>query len=375
MRYIRLLTPFVIVILVISVSLVYGQATVSSSAAGGWDAPTPISDPTWDYPRFLSMNDDATCVTALLPYSGSGDNNRHVVVKELVGGVWQPSTVIAENGRFSQDPFQWMPQYTHPVMSGDGSTIAYVGWTGETFGVYIVDRLPGGGWSAPTLLNTGLANVHYWISLSQDGKTLALASYSFFGVDHVYVTTRSVEGWSVLTCVSAESGPLEGGGMPALSGDGQKLVYIQNARVTFVQRVNGQWSQPVQITQNNHWEGDSVDYPQLSRDGRAVFYWLVHLNGSVMQNQNLHILRWNGSGWSAPQQVNTGPVIPITDVSRQPAAADRQATRLIFSRPITISEPDMGDVVIASHLEMAEWRGDDVWQESRLIEAEGVYNH
>ena len=71
-----------------------------------------------------------------------------------------------------------MPQYTHPIISGDGNTIVYVGYTGTTFAAYIVNRLPAVA-GTPQLLDTGLANTHYWISLSQDGNTLALASYSF----------------------------------------------------------------------------------------------------------------------------------------------------------------------------------------------------
>ena len=369
-------------ILLLCVAICLAPATQERAHAfpaepAGWGAPAPIGDPAWGYPRFASLNDDATRLVTLLPYSGSGDSSRHVVLSEFSSGAWQPSTVIAENGHYSHDSFQWMPQYTHPLISGDGNTIVYVGYTGTTFAAYVIDRLPGGGWSPPALVPAGLANVHYWISLSQDGKTLALASYSFMGIDHVYVLTRSNGGWSAPVRISAESGPLQGGGSPSLSADGTKLVYIQNARVVFVERVGGQWSAPQQLT-NNDWGEYQVEFPQISGDGRAIQYWLVRLvpDGSayVRTDQDLYLLRRAGGAWSAPQKVTATPTLPIHDVSSEPAAMNREATRLLYSRPITTTDPLLGSYVYASHLEIAEWR-DDAWRESRLVDAQAVYQH
>lgn len=241
-----------------------------------------------------------------------------------------------------------------------------------------MDRLPGGGWSAPALIDTGLGNTHYWISLSQDGRTLALASYSLFmGVDHVYVVTRAVSGWSALVRVSAESGPLEGGHNPSLSADGRKLVYIQNARATFTELIDGRWTAPVQLTTNNHWEGDQVEYPQMSGDGRAVIYWLTHNEGETLVSQDLYVLRRTAGAWAAPEKVNTLPNIPITGVSRAPAAANREATRLIYARAISTggaAGPLSPNYVSSSDLLISEWR-DGAWQEAALVTSDGwTYN-
>jgi hypothetical protein len=344
----------------------------------GWGAATPVGDAEWpSYLRYFSLNDDATRLVALNPNSGGDDNSRHILATERVGGIWQAPVVIAQNGTYSDASMQWLPQRTHPLMSGDGNTIVYVGYTGMTFGAYVVDRLPGGGWSAPALLNTGLSNTHYWISLSQDGATLALSDYPFLGIQHIYVMTRQVGDWSGPVQVTAESGLIEGGGMPSLSADGTKLVYIQNARVTFVERVGGLWGAPQQLTTNNWWEY-TAEFPQISGDGRAIQYWLVRLvpagSAYIRADQDLYLLRRASSAWSAPQKVTATPTLPIHDVSSEPAAMNREATRLLYSRPITATDPFLGSYVYASHLEIAEWQ-EGAWHEARLVDAQGVYQH
>jgi len=239
------------------------------AAATTWSAPTVIYDEPWPDPLRFSLDDSATRLVALIPYSGSSETSRTIVVSELVGGTWQEPTVIAQNGAYSDAPVQTLPQQTHPVISGSGDAIAYVGYTGATFGAYIVDRLPGGGWGVPALVPTGLANTHYWISLSQGGNTLALCDYPFLGVQQVYVLTRQAGVWSAPQLI----GP---GGNPSLSADGTKLVYVRNGRATFTELVAGAWTTPQAVTANDPGEF-FVEYPQMSGDGRGIHYWLVSL--------------------------------------------------------------------------------------------------
>ena len=340
------------------------------TAPAGWGAPTVIYDESWPDPLRASLNDDATRLVALIPHSGSDDNSRHIVVSEYAGGAWQEPVVIAQNGAHSDAPMQWLPQQTHPVISGDGSTIAYVGYTGSTFGAYIVDRLPGGGWGAPALLNTGLANTHYWISLSRDGNTLALCDYPFLGTQQVYVLTRQAGVWSAPQLIGA-------GGNPSLSADGTKLTYVSNGRAAFAEQIIGQWTAPQQLTGNDP-ASFFVEYPQLSGDGRAIHYWLVTLvpEGSALVRtaQDLFVLRREGSGWSAPGKVTATPILP-SSVTEGPAASDRYATRLIYTRPITTTDPGDGHTyVYASHLEVSEGTT-NTWQTSRLVEANGYGNY
>ena len=340
------------------------QGPAEPDAPAGWGSPTAVSATGWPELLYFSINNDATRLVGLERWNSSDDHDHNVVVSEYAGGAWQPPTVIAANGVYATGNFIWMPQWTHPIISGDGDTIVYLGWTGETNAVYVVDRLPAGGWSAPALIDTGLGNTHYWISLSQDGRTLALASYSFEGGDHVYVLRRTGDVWSALTRVSAESGPLAGGRFPSLSGDGRKLVYIQNARALFTEQIGGQWTAPLALSDNS--QGDTA-FPQMSRDGRTVIYWLIHPIDSALMVQDLYVLRRDGSTWGAAERVNTQRILPITDVSEAPAASNDQATRLIYARPLSSSNT-------ASDLLISEWR-DGVWQESQLVATDGwIYN-
>jgi hypothetical protein len=79
---------------------------------------------TWPNPLRFSLDDRAERLAALIPASGSDDKSRHIVVSERSGAAWQPPVVIAQNGAYSDAPFQVLPQQTHPVLSGDGGTVA-----------------------------------------------------------------------------------------------------------------------------------------------------------------------------------------------------------------------------------------------------------
>jgi hypothetical protein len=105
---------------------------------------------------------------------------------------------------------------------------------------------------------------------------------------------------------------------------------------------------------------------------RSIIYWLLRNEGTIMTSQDLYVMRRTGGVWGAPQKVTPTPVLPITDVNLDSFASDAQATRLVYSRPITISDPDLGPVVVSSHLDMSEWR-EGAWQTERLVEGQGEY--
>ena len=351
--------------------------TGPAQVAADWSEPAVIWPETWPDPLRFSVNDDGTRIVALIPHGGGDDNSRPIVVSEFSGGAWQEPAVIAQNGAYSEAPMQYLPQQTHPLISGDGSTIAYVGYTGSTFGVYVADHLGSGVWSTPALLNTGFANTHYWISLSRDGNTLAVSDYPFLGTQHLYVLTRQAGVWGAPVRVSLDSAPNPGGGMASLSEDGSKLTYIANAHVMFSEKIDGQWTLPQAVTDDDNLVY-SAEYPQMSGDGRSIFYWLVTLvpdgSSNVRVAQNLYLARRASTTWGASQQVNGAPILP-SFVTEGPAAADRRATRIVFTRPVTTTDPGDGhSYVYASHLEASEWTGND-WQEARLVAANGAGNY
>ncbi len=341
-----------------------------------WSAPSVIWPEAWDNPHWFDVDDSGTRLVSLIFYGGPDKNHRPIQVSEYASGAWQTPVTIATNGHYSDENFQVLPQRTTPVISGDGETIAYTGWNGTTYSVYIVDR-NGGAWAPPVLLNTGLDNHHYWVSLSDDGDTVAYSSYPFLDTRHVYISTRSGPGqpWHGPHQISATTGANQGGNMPDLSGDGSKIVFVSNAQLMFSERIGSQWSAPEALT-NNLWSEFEVDNPQLSTDGLSIFYWLITKvptqTGYLLTEQNLYIIRRSGTGWRAPQRVNGSPLLP-DGFRGGPAAADDHATRLIYQRPVPREDPDGNTYVETSQLEISEWR-DGTWQSGLLVDATGWGN-
>ncbi len=340
-------------------------------AAAQWSTPVQLWQDTWPDAHNLAIDDSATRLVTLIPYSGADENSRSLMVTEKIGGVWQTPTVLATNGVYSTAGFQFMPENTVLVMSGDGETIAYLGYTGSDYAVYVSDWL-GSAWATPVLLATGLYSHHSWLSLSEDGDTLALSDYPFLDTPHVYVMTRSGGPWSAPVRVSSVTGDA-GGAFPSLSADGTKLVWVANDRLAFSEYSDGSWSAPVTLVSNTYGE-NYVEYPQMSGDGASIFYWLVELedNGSslIAAARGLYIMRWEHSSWGAPQKVNSAPVVPTLMDTDGPATADYHATRLVYTSPAV----DTDELIYASNLEVSEWQGGSTWSESRLVTEDGMGN-
>jgi tetratricopeptide (TPR) repeat protein len=136
---------------------------------------------------------------------------------------------------------------------------------------------------------------------------------------------------------------------------------------TSVEWDGGGWTAP-QLLTTNPGPSPRVEYLQMSRDGMALYYWLVE--DSV---QDLYLIRWGDEGWGSPQRINDVPVLYSSGIVRGPATADSGATRLIYTRPVTYTD-FTGSSIAASHLELAEWDGTD-WQVNYLVEASDYANY
>ncbi len=336
-------------------------SSVAAQIPKEWTAPEVI----WDdgnYPARFSISADGSCVVALLPYSGTDKYTRSIAVIHKVGGVWQAPQVIATNGRFSDDMVEWLPSFTHPVISGDGQTIVYLGWSSDTDtnGAFVVTRQAGNSWSAPMYITPDLANVHDKMSLSYDGTILALSDYPFFGTQHIYVLTRSGSAWSEPVQVTPSS-PEEfpGGNSPSLSPDGQHLTYIYNARLMYLTRSGSDWSDPTPLT-DNVWTEYEVEDPTFSPDSSTLYYWYTAVD-SQNTGKHLYLRRKTQSGWGAPEKVTAIPIVR-TQSTEGPAASNYNATRFIYPRPIIID-----NTIYASDLELLEYK-DGTWQTMLLLE-------
>lgn len=340
---------------------------VPAVATAQWSEPGIMWDDGWDDPRALDIDDSGTRLVTLIPASGADENSRSIEVTEKVAGVWQTPVVLAQNGHYSDDIFQFMPQITTPILSGDGETIAFLGYTGSDYAVYVSDRQDGS-WNPPTALPTGLDSHHYWLSLSRDGDTLALSNYPFMGDLHLYVMHRDAQVWGAPVQVDSNN---MGGQYPSLSADGTRLVWVSDAKLVYAEAEEGVWGAPQFLT-DNLWSEFQVRYPQLAADGASLFYWYVTLedNGSSYTEvaQDLYVMRRQSGVWLDPEKVNGDPVTPAMDIVVA-ATADEHATRLVYTRSVIHD-----DVIDSSNIEVSEWQGGTDWLVTPLVVQNGYGN-
>ena len=332
-----------------------GGGTASAATPAGWGAASVLYTGWATYP---SVSADGSAVVFIDPWAGADDNHRPVLAMRRSGAVWGAAQTVGSNGVYQTGSVLVLPQFTHPMISGDGQTIAYLGHTGAeppgvVFAAYLSERT-GDAWGAPSVLPTGLSNTHYWMALSGNGQQVTYSSYSYWDASQTYVSARGVGDWGTPTRVTDAT---YGGYQPSLSADGRKIAFISNARLFFVEQVGGNWSAPQQLT-SNQWSEYQVENVRLTADGASIFYWLVKLQDAggyyLRVAQDLYVMRRSGGVWQAPTRVTATPVIPATTIDA-PAAVDGGGTRVIYSRPL-----QQGDSIVSANLELTEF-SDGAW--------------
>jgi hypothetical protein len=290
----KFLSQAIVVSLFLAASFLINAGQV---AASDWSVPSRIMQISYGlcYNQRPSISSDGTKVVFMTTsggMSGEVENDAKIKIVEYSGGTWSSPGDVAANGHYSYESFQWLPWHTEPVISGNGNTIAYAGYAydgaSSSAQIYLIDRQGDGSWGAPYKLNTGLENHDSIVSLSDDGNTVAYASrpFNIFGsTPAMYVSVRSEGVWGAKTAISLEN---SGGAFnPSLSDDGARLVWVQNEKIVFSEKIVNGWTQPKIIAENKY--GESVlEYPVISSDGTMAAYWQVNLvsSGSSMVRQS-----------------------------------------------------------------------------------------
>jgi Tol biopolymer transport system component len=334
----------------------------AQTALGSWNAPSGIYN-TWVV--FPSTNASATRVIFLNPYSTTSGAtewfyDRQVLFTEYVGGAWSTPVAVGSNGMYR--PTGLLPIVTRPVISADGSTIAYVGCTGnckpfsqgDRYDIYVSHRGPGG-WSQPAVAPSDPGAIRPQIGLSANGKTLAYCTAYFFSdlLNRVYIIQGAGETWGSPTAVSRDN---VNAFYPALSRDGKQVIWRSSPLAGGLdvlyfanQLPDGSWSDP-QILNSNLILGINVaDYYNFSPDGNSIFYWNVATGDSDPNVIHLYVMRRVGSAWSSSQQVTPG-VLAYTNEGLT-VALNFDGTRVIYPDPLA-HENFINDV----SLEMVEYK-------------------
>ena len=333
----------------------------AQTASGSWNAPSGIYNTWVVYP---STNVGATQVVFLNPYSttpGATDwfYDHQVLYTEYAGGAWSTPVVVGSNAMYRTNGL--MPIATHPVISADGNTIAYLGCTGnckpatqgDVYDIYVARRGPGG-WSQPAVVTTATGAMGSQFGLSADGKTLVYATFNPFGdlKDRVYVVQRTGETWGSPTAVSPDD---VNAFFPILSRDGKQLFWRSNPAgggsdvLKYASQLpGGGWSAPQTLVANPLGSG-VADYYSFSPDGNSIFYWNVNTGGGDPNDVYLYVLRRVGSAWSSPQQVTPG-VFAYTNEGLT-AGLNFDGTRVVYPDPLAHN-----DIIDDVSLEMVEYK-------------------
>ena len=320
----------------------------------------PASSPPWSdaamissgWETWPSISSDGTRVVALDADPNVADGQKQIVYFKRTAAGWAGPQVLASNGVAQGIGF--LPQYTHPVISGYGRTVAYLGATGQSapnpqYAIYGIDQADGV-WGAAYAIPTNLLSPRYRLVLDWIGNTVVYNSYLFLDpVWPMYASQRSVGGWGEPHRLSDE----RGGSDPSMSADGTAVAYLAtNSRLMFVEKIGGVWTAPALLVDNDP-DQSLLENPAISADGRSIFYWKVQLTSGggyyIRTAQDLYVLRRLGTGWTPPLKVTATSVIPLTSADA-PAAIDAHGTRVIYSRPRA-----QGDSILGASLEMTEF--------------------
>jgi len=337
---------------------------------GGWGNPTAGPAGWWIAVR---ANSDATRAVFLDPYTTSGTGqyadfyyDRRVMAADFSGGGWIPAVVVGSNAMARKT--QLIPVVTHPVISSDGNTIAYLGCTGgcqpfgtgDRYDIYVSSR-GSGVWSQPVVLTTGADPLYEIISLSADGNVLAYGTNLFIdGISRIYIVIRTGNTWGTPTVISSST---VNGRSPELSQDGKQVIWISDPPpasgiydniLMYASQSGSGWSTPQMIYTGVDANHDTYQY-RFTADGNSIFYWNVSLNGNLCEGQDLYILRRSGSNWTAPQKLTATPVVPLACNAEAPAGMDYNGTRAVYPRTVL-----NGSTVSGSFLEMVEYQN-GIW--------------
>ncbi len=335
----------------------------AQAAKGSWSAPLGIyHDMEMVFP---SANAGATQMVFLNPDGTTPGYtewyyDRQVFFTEYAGGAWSTPAVIGSNGIYR--PTGWLPIVTHPLISGDGSTIAYLGCTGickpmtqgDRYDIYVSLRGPSG-WSQPAVVPTVAETLSSQIGLSADGKTLACVTFTpFSDLKYiVYVVQRTGETWGSPTAVSSSD---VNAFFPVLSRDGKQVIWRSNQLAGgsdvldyASQLPGGGWSAPQALTSNPLLGMIVADYFSFSPDGKSIFYWSANTGTSDPNDISLYVLRQVDSTWGLSQQVTPG-VYPYTNEGLT-AGLNFDGTRVVYPDPLLHA-----DVVDDVSLRMVEYK-------------------
>ncbi len=273
------------VIVVCLIAALLWTGMVPASAHSPKDTQNPTSN--WSNPVFVEgyslihpdIDSSGSQLIAIDRSSNNYDDDaKDVVLSRFENGSWSTPLILASNAIYSSSLFQDPPRDTSPVISGDGETIAYLGYDAINPGyhLFIIDKV-GGVWGAPYRYSGYDGCVDNEMDISEDGDTIVFSNCpALFSTMRVFIARRIAGVWQPYQIISG-NGNYEGGAQGSISADGKKIVYQEATHLIFVELLaDGSWSEPLKLTQcylDEYTSNYYLYHPKISADGNAVFYW------------------------------------------------------------------------------------------------------
>jgi hypothetical protein len=351
----------VIVVCVIAALLWTGIFPASAHSPEGVQNPgSNWSEPVFVAGYSLTHPDIDSAGTQMIFVDGDSnnyeDNAKNLMLSRFESGAWSSPEILASNAIYSTSLFQDPPRDTSPVISGNGETIAYLGYdsTNPGYRLFLIDKV-GGAWGTPYSYSGYDGCVDNEMDISDDGNTIVFSNCpQLFSTMRVFIAQRAAGVWQPYQIISG-SGSYDMGAQGSISADGKNVVYQESTHLFFVEQLaDGSWSDPRNLTHcylNAYVDNYYLYHPKISPDGNAVFYWRFDIDSSSGQNvvkaKSLYTMRRFGGSWSAPTRISGDPIVPDLSTG-SPPAVDKSGTRVIFSRAL------WGDPFSGSRLEVTE---------------------
>lgn len=287
-----------------------------------------------------------------------------IKVYEFSGEQWQSPKIIGNNGIKSSFPLV----ETHPVISGDGKTIMYLGHDSvdNMTRYYQVIKDPEGIWSNPTIVES-IPDIWPGIltSLDSTGTTFSYlqGTGGFFGGTQTLFIVEKKDGvWQQPKAISAPgySGASES---PSLSSDGTKVAWVQANTffdVMFTEKVNGEWLEPTVLTHDDEYDQKVT----LSGDGKTILFTKIYMNGNVMESYDLFSITRNAGSWGEAVKINNSKETPTGIYDSQPAT-NFSGSRVIYTHFVVHTEGQ--DSVINEGYLVASYYKDGKWTNPTAI--------
>jgi len=330
----------------IAIVILMFLAPAPAHAEGIFTDKTEVKNGTFE--RFLDASDDASCAVSI-DASSEGYDRTITYYKHSSNG-WT-SQVVASNGIKQSFPLM----ETHPVISGNGKTIVFLGKSEDGTRLYEVTILPDGTLSSPKIIDSvpdGWFGTGLDINYSGDLVVYVCGNGDgwFGGTATLYYIEKKSGVWTLPRPVFNASGSNYQGASasPSLDKWGDSIAWAQSSYqsdVFYAKKTSDGFGEPQILTSTP----ENETLVSLSRDGNTVSYIREYTENSVYTGKDICAAK-NVSGEWRPEQTINSSKETISALYDSKPTMNESGTRLVYN-----SFYMSGDTITHARLKMSQY--------------------